>query len=120
MRLLMIRPRPVPLPTDFVVKKGSNMRDWTPGGMPGPSSTISTTNWSSFPAGADANLAGAIYSGDRIINQIGPHLIEFTAVSRNPWHRAIECPNECHVFQFVPKHRQRALKTFVNVHLLRR
>jgi hypothetical protein len=34
-----------------------------------------------FPAGADANLADAIYSGDRIINEIGPNLIQFTSVS---------------------------------------
>src|SRR5258708_31773791 len=46
-----------------------------------------------FPARTDANLARAINGSDRIINEIGPHLIEFTAISRNPWHRAIECPN---------------------------
>jgi hypothetical protein len=33
----------VPEPTPFVVKKGSNIRDWTSAGIPGPSSTISTT-----------------------------------------------------------------------------
>ena len=47
MRLLMTSPSPVPEPTVFVVKNGSKICDCTSGGMPGPSSTISTTMYSS-------------------------------------------------------------------------
>ena len=35
------RPRPVPLPTSFVVKNGSNTRSRMSGGIPGPSSAMS-------------------------------------------------------------------------------
>jgi hypothetical protein len=33
---IWLRPRPVPLPTGLVVKKGSNTRSITSGGMPEP------------------------------------------------------------------------------------
>jgi hypothetical protein len=38
----MFKPTPVPLPTSLVVKNGSNIRNRISGGIPGPSSAIST------------------------------------------------------------------------------
>src|SRR5438034_5976164 len=73
-----------------------------------------------FQARADTDFAGAVYGDDGVINQIGPHLIEFAAISRNARHRAIKRPNQRHVFQFVTEHGQSALDTFVDVHLLHR
>jgi hypothetical protein len=70
--------------------------------------------------GADTDSAGTLYSVDCVINEIGPHLIEFTAVSHDARDGAIECPNERNVPQFVTQHRQGALNPFVDVHLLHR
>jgi hypothetical protein len=39
-------PSPVPRPGSFVVKNGSNSLCWIDDGIPGPSSTISTTTQS--------------------------------------------------------------------------
>src|SRR2546430_980953 len=46
MRCTTSKPSPVPSPTPLVVKKGSKMRDCTSGGIPGPSSAISTSTYS--------------------------------------------------------------------------
>ena len=48
----MLRPRPVPLPVSFVVKKGSNTRARTPGDIPVPVSVtvISTQRTGSIPS----------------------------------------------------------------------
>src|SRR2546425_8484284 len=66
-----------------------------------------------FQACADTDFAGALYGVDRVIDQVGPHLIEFAAVSHNTRHGTIECPNEGHIFQFVTEHGQGALNPFV-------
>ena len=71
-------------------------------------------------AGADANFAGAMDRVDGVVNEIGPNLIEFAAVSHDARDGAIERPAERHVFQFVAQHCQGALDAFMDVHLLHR
>src|SRR5205814_6174919 len=44
-----------------------------------------------FQESADANLTGTIDRIDRIINQIGPDLIEFASISHDARHRPIKC-----------------------------
>src|SRR5437867_4108291 len=69
---------------------------------------------------ADTDFARALDGVDRVINEIGPYLIEFAAISHNARHGAIEGPNERDVLQFVTQHGQGALDSFMDVHLLHR
>src|SRR5262245_39392281 len=62
---------------------------------------------------ANADFPCPIYGGDGVINQIGPDLIEFTAISHDARHRAIESANDSHVLQFVAQHGQGALDALV-------
>src|SRR5438046_1000841 len=59
-----------------------------------------------FKRGADTDFAGAINRSDRVINQVGPDLIEFAAISHDVGYGAIKGPNDGHVFQFVTQHGQ--------------
>src|SRR2546425_6015914 len=54
-----------------------------------------------FQRSADADLPGAIDGMNRVIDQVGPNLVEFAAISHDARQGAIESPNERHVFQFV-------------------
>ena len=73
-----------------------------------------------FVAGPDTNLAGALDRVYRVINEIGPHLVEFASVGHDARRRAVKGSNQRDVFQFVAEHGQSALDALVNVHLLHR
>src|ERR1035438_5904672 len=55
-----------------------------------------------------------------IVEQIGPHLVEFPAISQDPWNRAIVLARDSDVLEFVPEHRQRVLDSLMHVDFLDR
>src|SRR4029079_16296394 len=66
-----------------------------------------------FQARADTDFPGAVDRMNRVVDEIGPDLIEFAPVSHDARQRAIEGPYHCHVLQFVTKHCQRAFEAFM-------
>ena len=80
------RPRPVPRPGAFVVKKGSNTRAWIEGGMPGPASSTSSTRCGAVRPGADVDGVLAAGGVVRVAQQVGQHLVQARA---GPGRRAI-------------------------------
>lgn len=54
-----------------------------------------------FQASANAGFSDAVDRVNGVVDEIGPDLIEFAAVSHDARHGAIERANERHVFQFV-------------------
>ena len=78
---VMCRPSPVPTPGALVVKKGSNRRGRTSAGMPGPVSQMRTwTPPSSVGIGVDVDRAAAVHGVRRVVDQVGPHLVELRPV----------------------------------------
>jgi hypothetical protein len=67
---------------------------------------------------SNTDLAGAVDGINRVVNEIGPYLVEFTGVSHDARNGAIKRPVERRVFQFMTRHQQRALDAFVNINLL--
>src|SRR5215471_13729113 len=59
-----------------------------------------------FEAGADADFSRAVNRVDSVVDEMGPNLIEFAAVSHDGGHGAIERACHRHVFQFVAENSQ--------------
>ena len=53
-----------------------------------------------------------------VVEQIGPHLVEFAAVSQDARNRAIILARDRHLLEFMAKHRQRVLEPLVHIKLL--
>ena len=73
-----------------------------------------------FEAGANADFSRAVNRVNGVVDEIGPNLIEFAAVSHDGRHGAIERARHRHVFQFVAENSQGALDAIVDVDLLHR
>ena len=57
---------------------------------------------------------------DRIIEKIGPHLIEFDTIRRDARQGTVIFANHRRILQFMPQHRERALNPLMDVDILQR
>ena len=82
----MSSPRPVPLPTSFVVKNGSNARACTFGRHPGSGVGDLDDNMLAFDAGRCPKRALALHGVDGVVHQVRPDLIELAWYRFDAWH----------------------------------
>ena len=71
-----------------------------------------------FQARADADFPGAIDRMNRVVDQIGPNLIQFVPISHDARQRPIKFAQNRHILQLVTEHGQGALQALMNFHLL--
>ena len=119
MRRAVARPRPVPCPTSLVVKNGSKTRSRTSGGIPGPSSVISTHSAVAVAARGDRDRAALAERVDRVVEQVRPHLVELGAAHGQLGQRAVVVAHDLDlgVLELVAEHRERRLQALVQVDL---
>ena len=77
------RPRPVPSPLALVVKNGSKIRAATSGGMPGPCPGSPPPRRLFSTLVSIRDLAPPVHGLYRVVDEVGPHLVQLTDVRRN-------------------------------------
>src|SRR6516165_3943221 len=118
---LMLRPSPVPLPGGLVVKNGSNTRAAVSGAIPCPSSSISTHYIAVLRRGANGDRSVRVDRCDRVLDDIGPHLVQLPAVRLDAGQGVSVVAVDHHAgLELATQHHQRVLQALGYVHLLDR
>src|SRR5215203_3208669 len=118
MRRAMSRPRPVPLPVLCGVERlecaGRDVR-WHAG------AGVADFNDDVFPVspGRYSQSAGAVHRVDGVIDEIGPHLVEFAGVGVDPGDDAV-VTYDVDVVELVAEHHQGAFEAVADVDALDR
>ena len=118
-----VRPRPVPLPTSFVVKNGSKIFGCSSSGIPGPSSLISRTtdSCSASCQRAHDEHAAAVGREHRLLgvdDQVEQHLLHLVPVGedlRQPGRQRVD-DRDVRDALLVGAQRQRLAHDLVHVH----
>src|SRR6185437_1404782 len=60
--------------------------------------------------------ARALYGGDRVVDQVGPHLVQLGRVGRNPRHRTVVVLHDLDLWtDLARQHQQCAVEEFVHI-----
>ena len=122
MRWAMSSPRPVPWSTGLVVKKASKTRACSSGGDPRAVVADLDADALALRAGAQGDATALGHRVHRVVDQVGPDLVELRARRLDPRQAGVEVPDDLDLLeaQLVAQQRERALEPLVDVDRLDR